>query len=311
MAKIKVVGLGLAALDVLVRFGELPTWEHGTRMSDFRLDGGGPVATAMVAASRLGVPAGFIGIAGTDKMGDMKADSLTENGVDISRLVRRPGPEPSMVLVHVQEETGERVFSCLRDTRDLALRIAELDRKYITSADYLHLDGHHVAATLQAAQWMQAAGKTVVLDGSKTNRKVSGPMRQLIKYVDILICASGFGPGLTGRTEVWDVGRAILEMGPRIVVQTEGEKGSYTLTRNEQFHTPAFEIDVLDTTGAGDVFHGAFIVGLLQDWPLRKIAQFATAVSALKCTQLGGRSGIPTFEAALAFLRQRGIDIYP
>jgi ribokinase len=98
----------------------------------------------------------------------------------------------------------------------------------------------------------------------------------------------------------------MLSLGPQIVVQTEGKDGSYTLTAEERFHTPAFDIRVVDTTGAGDVFHGAYLVGLLHGWNLQDVAIFATAVSAIKCTHLGGRKGIPTFEQTLTFLQQQG-----
>jgi len=299
----------MAALDVLLRLEIMPTWEKGTRVSEFSFDGGGPVGTAMVAVSRLGVPAGYIGIAGNDRAADLKVDSLVENGVDISRLVRRPEPESQIIIVHVHEDTGERIFGTVRGFGSTPVRIEELDRDYITAADYLHLDGHHMEAAMQAAQWMREAGKTIVLDGSKTNRQVSDPMRRLVEQVDVLICASGFGEGLTGFTDTWDIGRAVLNMGPRVVVQTEGEDGSYTVTRDEQFHTPAFSVDVLDTTGAGDVFHGAYIVGMQKGWSPAETALFSTAVSGLKCTQLGGRRGIPSLADTLAFLYKRGIDL--
>ncbi|MGC9371669.1 MAG: carbohydrate kinase family protein, partial [Paracoccaceae bacterium] len=177
---------------------------------------------------------------------------------------------------------------------------------YITSADYLHLDGYHDATALQAARWMQAAGKTVVLDGSKTSGPVRGTMRELVGHVDVLISGSGFVQGLTGKQDLWAALTAALDFGPCIVVQTEGVDGSYTVTADARFHTPAFRCDVVDTTGAGDVFHGAYIVGLIHGWDLRTIARFATAVSAIKCTRLGGRAGIPTFEEALAYLADRG-----
>jgi sulfofructose kinase len=144
-----------------------------------------------------------------------------------------------------------------------------------------------------------------MLDGSKTNRPVAGSMRELVRHVDILISGSGFVQGLTGETELWDACEAALDYGPSIVVQTEGEDGAYTVTRDERFHTPAFACDVLDTTGAGDVFHGAYLVGLLQGWELRETARFATAVSAIKCSRFGGRAGIPTFDEVMAFLESR------
>ena len=305
----QIVGLGLATLDVLLRLKDMPTWERGTRLSGFRFDGGGLVGTAMVAAAKLGARVGFVGTAGTDDAAYLKLKSMVECGVDLSRLVRRDGPEDQIVIVHVHAETGERLFSGMETWHRQPLRVEELDREYITSAQYLHLDGFHGEAALQAAKWMKEAGKTVVMDGSKTNRPVREQHRKLVPYVDVLITGTGFAKGLTGIEDIWEAGEAILEMGPRIFCETVGEQGSYTVTPDEQFHTPAFEVDVVDTTGAGDEFHGAYIVGLLQRWKPRQIAQFSTAVSAIKCTQLGGRAGIPHFDATIEFLRQRGIEL--
>ena len=110
---------------------------------------------------------------------------------------------------------------------------------------------------------------------------------------------------LTGCDELFDAGRAMLTLGPRVVVQTEGKDGSYTLTRDTEFHTPAFEVDVVDTTGAGDVFHGAYLVGLVNDWTLERIATFSSAVAAMHSTVLGNRNGLPSLDEVEAFLRDR------
>ncbi len=309
MSDLQVVGLGLATLDVLLRLKEMPTWEHGTWLSSFAFDGGGPVGTAMVAAARLGAKVGFVGTAGHDEAAELKLRSMVEAGIDLSRLVTRSEPEDQIVFVFVHAETGERVFAGMGSQRQSMLRVEELDRDYITSADYLHLDGFHPEAALQAAQWMHQAGQTVVLDAIKTNGPVPPHLRALIEYVDVLICGSGFAPSLTGISDIWEAGRATLDLGPRIVVQTEGKQGSCTVTAEERFHTPAFDVHVIDTTGAGDVFHGAYIVGLLRGWDLESIALFASAVSAIKCTKLGGRAGIPRYDDVLAFLRERGIEL--
>ena len=307
--RLDIVGLGLATLDVLIRLKDMPTWDHGTRISGFRFDGGGLVGTAMVAAARLGARVGFVGTAGSDDAADLKLRSMIESGVDLSHLVRRDAPEDQLVIVLVHAETGERVFAGVESWQRQPLGAADVDRDYITAADYLHLDGFHNEAALQAAKWMKEAGKTVVMDGSKTDHPVGEPHRRLIEYVDVLITGTGYARGLTGIDDIWKAGRAVLEMGPRIFCETVGEGGSYTITRDEEFHTPAFKVDVIDTTGAGDVFHGAYIVGLMHGWNLRQIALFSTAVSALKCLKLGGRAGIPCFEATLDFLRERGIDL--
>jgi sulfofructose kinase len=307
-SELQIVGLGVATLDVLIRLKDMPTWERGTRISGFRFDGGGLVGTAMVAAAKLGARAGFVGTAGTDEAAELKLRSMVECGVDLSRLVRRDGPEDQVVIVHVHAETGERVFAGMGFGSRQQIPVEELDRDYITAADYLHIDGFHFEAALQAAKWMHKAGKTVVMDGSKTSGPVRDHLRSLVGHVDVLITGAGFAKGLTGISDIYEAGEAVLKLGPRVFVETVGEQGSYTVTSETRFHTPAFKVDVVDTTGAGDVFHGAYIVGLLHGWDLRRIARFSTAVSAIKCTKLGGRAGIPTFEQAVAFLEGQDID---
>ena len=307
---LQVIGIGLATLDVLLRHTEMPTWERGGTTRAFRLDGGGLVGTAMVAAARLGARAGFVGTAGTDEAAELKLRSMVACGVDLTRLVRRTGPEDQLVLVHVHAETGERVFTRIEPWLARPVQPEELDRDYLESADFLHVDGSHLAATRQAAQWMRAAGKQVVMDGSKTDSPVSEGLRSLVPLVDVLITGSGFARGLTGEDDIWRAGEAILAMGPRVFVETVGEAGSYTITPQERFHTPAFAVDVVDTTGAGDVYHGAYIVGMLNGWDARRCALFATAAAALKCEHLGGRSGIPSPEEVVRLLRARG-HVFP
>ncbi|MGI6368910.1 MAG: carbohydrate kinase family protein [Anaerolineae bacterium] len=304
---VQIVGLGLATLDVLIRTENMPQWDLGGRFEAFGFDGGGPVGTAMCAASRLGARVGFVGTAGNDHVADLKVQLLRDFDMDLSRLLRRDQPEDQVVIVYVDARTGERVFTGFGRPRDNLLRPDELDRDYITSADMLHLEGMHPEAALQAAKWMREAGKPVMLDGSKTREASIRPhLQALIPYVSILICGEGFGRALSGVEGLYEAGERILEMGPEIVVQTEGADGSYTVTRDDRFHTPAFEVDVVDTTGAGDVFHGAWLVGMLHHWDLRTVARFATAVSALKCMGLGGRGPIPTMPQVAEFLEQRG-----
>jgi len=309
--QLDVIGLGLATLDVLVRHKEMPTWQQGTRLAAIGFDGGGWVATAMVAAARLGARVGFVGTAGTDTAAELKLRSMVDCGIDLSHLVRRPGPDDAVVLVHVHSETGERVFSVMQEGPRNPLGIDEIDRAYITSAAYLLVDGFHPGAQLEAAKWMQAAGGTVVMDGGAADRPISEYRRALVPHVDVLITGEGFAAGLTGKTDICEAGAAILGMGPRVFVETVGPRGCFTITKHERFLTPAFPIDVVDTTGAGDVFHGAYIVGLLHGWNLAQVAQFSSAVSAIKCMRLGGRVGIPSFEETLAFLKARGIDLHP
>ena len=300
-----VIGLGIAVVDVVVRLEQMPSWDNPGMISGFALADGGPAGTACAVAATFGVKAGFIDTMGKDEMAARKLRSLEQAGVETSRIIHRDAPEDHVVIVYVQEKTGERYFSFLRGFLSQPVQPEELDRDYLTSARYLHLDGSHPKAALQAARWMHEAGKSVVLDAASTNRAVPEWMRSLVAETDVLICGSGFGTMLTGHEDPWQAGQAILDIGPRIAVQTEGVNGSYTVSRDDQFHTPAFKVDVVDTTGAGDVFHGAYLVGLVKGWDLRRTAIFASAVSAIHCTVLGNRKGIPGMEEVETFIRER------
>lgn len=300
---LQIVGLGMATVDFLVRMDEPPTWERGARLYDLTLDGGGPVGTAMVAAARLGARVGFCGTAGNDDTADFKVSLLEKEHIDTSHLLRRDSPEREVILVCIHGHTGERVFSGTSRTGHNQLNPEELDREYLTQADILHLDGFHFQAALQAARWMREAGKLISLDAAKTNGQVSDQTVELVRQTDILICGAGFSRALTGCGDIPQAGQQILALGPQVFVETLGEEGCITVTEQETFHTPAFPVEVVDTTGAGDVFHGAYLVGLTRGWKYREIARFAAATAALKCRQMGGRRGIPDFQTVVEFLK--------
>jgi sugar/nucleoside kinase (ribokinase family) len=308
---VDVVGIGLATLDVLIRLETMPTWERGAGFEDLALDGGGPVGTALVTVSRLGLRAGYVGTAGDDELAQRKLQSFTDDDVDISQVVVRPGPEQQIIVCYVHSGTGERRFSGHKRFGRGALTAEELDREYITKASVLHIDGYHGEAALEAARWMKAAGRTVVYDAHQGRREITEHLRQLIEQVDVLISGSGFFRSFSGTSDMRGAGEAILAAGPRIAVETDGANGSYTVVDGDAFHTPAFRVEVVDTTGAGDVFHGAYIVALVRGWSPRECAVFASAASALKCMKLGGRRGIPRFGDVEAFLREQGVSLPP
>ncbi len=306
--RLDVIGLGLAIVDVVLRVERMPVWEDPSGLLDFTLADGGPAGTACYVASTFGLRTGFVDTVGDDDLGAHRRRSLEKAGVDTSRLVPRDGPEDHVVVVYVDAATGERVFSFRRGFLSRPVAVSELDRGYIESARILHLDGSHGEAALAAARWMKQSGGTVVLDAAATSHKVLEPARALVAETDVLICGSGFAPMLTGEEDPWRAGRAALDLGPRVVVQTEGAKGSCTVARDTrreaEFHTPAFDVDVnvVDTTGAGDTFHGAYLVGLARGWSLERCASFSSAVAALHCTVLGNRKGIPSMDDALALM---------
>ena len=144
-----------------------------------------------------------------------------------------------------------------------------------------------------------------MLDTETPQRKELLP---LIKLIDFLVVPEEFALGFSGATNVERASEFFLKRGPGVVVVTQGKRGSLIRTEEKSFFQPAFNVAVVDTTGCGDVFHGGFIYGLLKDWPIEVTAEFASAVAAIKCERLGGRTGCPSFERVKDFLLSFGSE---
>jgi sugar/nucleoside kinase (ribokinase family) len=296
---VDVVGLGYCALDYLGIVPGRPEFDADTvSLSDFAKSGGGPVSTALVALARLGARTGYIGVLGTDEGGTFLKGEFEREGVDLSRLRVQAGARSQICMVLVEAGTGRRSILCYRAAGELMLD--EADRTYLSSARYLHLDGHHMDAAITAARWARADGVKVSFDANRPRPRLD----ELLPLVDVLIASERFPPAYTAQEDLVRTGRSLLEMGPEIVVITLGPEGCLCLWEDQAIlHVPGFQVDVVDTTGAGDAFHGAFLYGLLQGWELECTAVFANAVAAINCTHLSGRAGLPSLSEVEAFLK--------
>jgi sugar/nucleoside kinase (ribokinase family) len=305
-----ILGIGLSTLDVLIRTDRLPTWDVCGTAGGYTVDGGGMAATAMVAAAKLGARTAHVGVAGTDLFGCHKLALLEKAGVDTSGVVRADGREPCLVIVLVRGD-GERTF--LGPDGGRALQPSDLDESLIASSGLLHLDLRYEDAALAAATVARRHHVPVLLDADRVEpgQHISDRRRQIAANTDNLVCGAGFCQQLTGRDDPADALRATLDLGPRVVTQTLGGAGSITLDHNRPtpLHVPAMPTNVVDTTGAGDVFHGAYAFALSRGWPLEATVALATAVAACKCTRPGGRAGIPTLDEAVEKARAAGYDL--
>jgi sugar/nucleoside kinase (ribokinase family) len=294
-----VVGMGLNSVDFLSVVPKFPAPNSKMEMLRFSKQGGGQVATAMVALSRWGVKTKYIGKVGEDELGQFSLHSIRQEGVDVSSVTIEPNATNQFAMIIVDGSTGDRTILWNRDKR-LMYREGELRREKVCSGKLLHLDGHDIHAALQCARWAKGEGIPIVIDLDKI-----GPLTsELIKEIDFLITSSTFPLRYTG---ISDQKKALLELQKHtsgFVCATLGQEGAVALVNGELLHVKGFEVNVVDTTGAGDVFHGGFLYGLLQNWELLEILRFANAVAALKCRDLGGRKGIPFLEEAQRFLSQ-------
>lgn len=298
MERFDVIGVGYSSVDYLGIVDKYPPPEDVKMpMSEFTKQGGGPVATALVALSRLGATTAFVGKMGDDEFGTFMKDQLEKEKVDTTQVITEPGKSSQFAFIIVDQATGKRTI-LWSQSEVSPLRASEMDREFITSGRMLHLDGLQMEAGLEAARWAKEADMTVILDGDTVRPGID----ELICFTDVLITSRDFAIQFTGEEDPERGLRKMHSMGPQIVGTTLGTDGCILLWEDSILRKPAFKVDAVDTTGAGDVYHGAFIYGLLQNWSLEKTAEFANAVAAMKCRKLGGRSGIPSLSQATAFL---------
>ncbi len=292
-----VVGMGLNAVDFLTVVPEFPTLNSKMEILQFSKQGGGQVATAMVALTRWGVKTKYIGKVGDDELGQFSLHSIKEEGVDVSSVTIEPKASNQFAIIIIDSVSGERTIFWDRDER-LMYREGELRKEEICSGKLLHLDGHDIRAAIQCAKWAKDEGIPTVIDIDKVEPLTS----ELIREIDFVITSSQF-PSLF--TRISDREKALLELQNHtsgFLCTTLEDGGAMALINGEILHVKGFEVKAVDTTGAGDVFHAGFIYGLLQNWEVIEILRFANAVAALKCRDLGGRRGIPTLGEVQKFL---------
>ena len=294
-----VVGMGLNAVDFLTVVPEFPTPNSKMEILQFSKQGGGQVATAMVALSRWGVKTKYIGKVGGDELGQFSLHSIREEGVDISSVTIEPNASNQFAIIIVDKISGERTILWDRDDR-LMYRKGELRKEEVCSGKLLHLDGHDLQASIQCAKWAKEEGIPTVIDIDKVEPLSS----ELIREIDFVITSSRFPALFTG---ISDREKAFLELQKHtsgFLCATLGDEGAMALINGKPLYVKGFKVKAVDTTGAGDVFHAGFIYGLLQNWEVIEILRFANAVAAFKCRDLGGRRGIPTLGEVYRLLNQ-------
>jgi sugar/nucleoside kinase (ribokinase family) len=188
---------------------------------------------------------------------------------------------------------GERTVLCRRDDR-VQLQAADLDRAWIVNAGALHLDGCEIAAATLAARWARAAGIPVIADLDE----IYPGVEELAETIDYLIVSRDFPGRLTGEADLRTALRIMRERyGCALTAATLGPGGVLAWDGTRFHHRRAYRVSVVDSTGAGDIFHAGFIYGLLQGWPLERQLDFACAAAALNCSAVGARGGIQSVEA--------------
>jgi sugar/nucleoside kinase (ribokinase family) len=300
---IDVLGLGVVSVDDLLYVKEYPAAESKVRVEHRLRQCGGLTGTALVAAARLGARCGYAGMMGNDDLSNEALEGLKCEGIDISLRARIAEARPAHSTIIVDETHRTRTIFASLD----GVAGAADDRpsaEVIGAVRVLLVDHHGVSGTLRAVRMARERGVKVVAD---FERHPGGAFDELLGWVDHLVLSQKFAELLTGHSEPSLAVKALWNNRRESVVITCGVKGCCSLGKgyDKPFMQPAFPVEAVDTTGCGDVFHGAYAATLAWNFPLEDRVRFASAASALKAQVRGGQAGCPTRNQVEVFLTER------
>jgi len=257
--------------------------------------GGGPVATALVALSRWKLPCYFAGVLGDDAFGTIIADSLYEEGIDTDGLVLRCGHSSQFAFIVSEPSMGHRTIFWQRPT-GMPLQPDELDLEVLRKSRVLHTDGLFTEASIFACRKAKDAGIPVVVDAGTLREG----MLDMVHLSDCFIVSETFSQAMAENP--LETCRILSGLGARFVGVTLGAKGYIALVDGRIIKKPAYPVNTIDTTGCGDVFHAGVTYGIVQGWDAEKCLDLGAWAAAMVSTQMGGRNGIPTYMK----LKERG-----
>jgi sugar/nucleoside kinase (ribokinase family) len=295
-------GFGVNAVDHLIVVPEYPHADSTTQLIEHSLAPGGQTASAIVALQRLGLRTAYAGRFGSDAEGSFGLQSLKDEGVDVAFAEVVEGSRTQVGYIIIDAKRGERTVIWDREEL-LAFTADDAPVEFPGKARVIHLDSHDPPACARMARAARAAGSIVSADIDN----VYEGLAELLPLIDVLISSKEFPHLLTG---IDDPHAALIEIKARygcaLVGLTKGGRGATVLCEGEFLETPAFQVPggCVDTTGAGDAFHGGFLYGLLRGEDIETTLKIGCAVAALGCRALGARTGLPTSEELVAFLKE-------
>ena len=289
--KVKIAGIGYCGMDYLCIVPRIPL-DDKVEIIESLVQGGGPSATAVVAASRLGAETAFYGAIGDDERGKQIIKAFEKEGVDVSRMKISEGAESPAAYSWVDNTTGKRSIAWTHGSA-IPLSAADVTADQLKDVDVLHLDGHQTRGAIAAAELARSCGTLVSLDAGTI---VPG-IEDLLELSDIVIASEKFAEAFTGDSCAKSAVEKLFFGSRKFAGVTVGKNGSVGFDGENFLECPPYQVDkVVDTTGAGDVYHGAFAVAAAHGRSWQECMRCATITAALKCTELGGRTAIPDFE---------------
>lgn len=283
---VDVLCVGHAAYDLVFQVGHHPAEDEKIVADNLLACGGGPAANAAVTVARLGYTSAFAGFLGQDLYGDKHYQELLESGVNTQCIMRGPSPTPLSTVI-VKPDGKRALINYKGETK--ALPVDAIDFSNI-SAKVILFDGHEPQLSMPLAEYARNTGIPTVLDAGSVHEGTLA----LMGCVDYLVCSEKFALQFAGQEQT--ALKQLSDISPAVVI-TLGERGLIWRRGHEYGSLPAFPITAIDTTGAGDAFHGAFAAAVSANMDWLSVLRYASAAGALCCTRAGARTGLPLREA--------------
>ncbi len=291
LEEIEVVGFGQACVDYISTAPFFPEENGKVKLNELYLKCGGPIATALVTLARLGVKTSFIGPVSDDMFGEIVIKNFEKEKVDTSHTRIIKGYRSQFAFISVTDE--KRTIFWIPGSFP-EIMPGEIDLSLFSNAKVLHLDELMLDASIEAARQARSMGMRVTIDADSPKKGIE----ELFMLVDVLIIPEDMAKNLEGDIENERILTKLKLLGPKQVIITLGERGSIGFDGKKIIYQRAFEVETLDTTGAGDVYHGAYIFGMLKGWDMKECMEFASLCAALKCRKIGAQEGAPTLREA-------------
>ena len=301
----KIVGIGANVFDTLYNIPTYPTEDTKMRATASKTAGGGPVATGLVAAQKLGEETAYIGVLSDDNGGKFLKGDFEKYGVDTDFIEVKSGYRSFASILWLCADTATR--TCVFDKGDIPpLVLNEIQKQAVRDAEILMVDGNEMDAAVEGAKIAKDSGTKVLYDCGGLYDGVE----KLLALTDIMIPSEEFSLGHTGCKTAEEAARKLYETySPEVVVITQGKKGGIIYDGKEIISYPIYPAKVVDSNGSGDVFHGAFAAAVSKGYDYLKCCHFSSAVSALKCTGVGARESVPSFETTKKYLKENGYEL--
>lgn len=301
----KIVGIGACVMDTLYNVPTFPKEDTKLRATGSKPAGGGPVATGLVAAQKLGEQTAYIGVLSDDNGGVFLKKDFEKYGVDTSLIKTEVGYRSFTSVIWLAQDSTSR--TCVFDKGNLpALSLSDDQKAAIKNATLLMVDGNELDAAVEAAKFARENGTKVLYDCGGLYEGVE----RLLAHTDIMIPSEEFALGHTGKDTAEDAAKALFEKySPEVVVITQGKRGGIIYNGKEVVSYPIYPAVVVDSNGSGDVFHGAFAAAVVKGYDYEKCCHFSSAVSGLKCTGVGARESVPDFDTVKVYMKENGYEL--